>query len=249
LNAHVTARILLVVFGCTGALWGLATFPTFKRNADIDDLAAYVIRGFAYRPQLLQDKVPVLDAIENDRYCQARALRSDVIIRMRILELALNNADIAHLDGDLAATRSAIRKSLSCSPADAYAWLSLFWLNSISIGFKPDDLALLRMSYQEGPNEGWVMVKRNRFALAIFPYLPPELAELALSEFAKSLQPEFVLSAVDNFVGPGWPIRATLLARIKDTPKPQIEAFARILQSRGYEVDVPGIERNDHSIH
>jgi hypothetical protein len=225
----------------------LTTFPAFKRAANIDDMAAHIIRGYAFRSQQLQDQVVILDAIESESRCDARALRSDAIIRLRIAEVSLADADLAHLDGNMTALRAAIGKSLSCSPTDSYLWLSLFWVNAMSEGFKPSDLALLRMSYREGPNEGWIMTTRNHLALAIYPSLPPDLADRALTEFAELLQPQFVVAAVDNFVGPGWPIRSLLLERIKNTPESARRTFAQILDARGYDIEVPGIVRQERT--
>jgi hypothetical protein len=242
LSANILARLLTIILGCAGVVWGAVMVPGLWRDSQINDLASRLILGAAFPPQQLADQIPRLDAIETDPICHARALHSDSIVRLRILEDSLNVDDFAHLDRNIAAAGSAITKSLSCNPTDSYLWLSLFWINSLSRGFRPDDLALLRMSYDTGPNEGWIMVKRNRLALAIFPSLPPDLAQRTLAEFAELLQPEFVGHAADIFIGPGWPIRAQLLDRIKGAPDFERRAFARILEEKGYRVDVPGIE-------
>jgi hypothetical protein len=249
LKVHAATRTLTIFLGCIGVAWGLTTFPIFKRNADIDDVASRIIRRFVFRPQSLVDQVPTLEAIENEPYCEPRALRSDAVIRLRIAENALTNADVDRLDANMTAARAAIRKSLSCSPTDSYLWLSLFWVNAISEGFRPSDFALLRKSYEEGPNEGWIMVTRNHLALADFPSLPPDLADRALTEFSELLQPEFVDAAADNFVGPGWPIHALLLDRIKNAPESERSTFARMLEAKGYDVEVPGIARKGRLDH
>lgn len=243
MRINVAARIVVLLFGCAGVAWGAMTFPTFKRGAGLDDVAARIIRGYAYRPQTLRGEIPTLVAVEAAPDCEAKALRSDVVIRLRIAENALADADLAHLDGDIAELRAAIGKALSCSPSDSYLWLSLFRVKSISQGFKTSDLALLRMSYEEAPREGWIMGIRNHMALVIFPVLPPDLAEDALSEFTALLQPEYVATAVDNFVGPGWPIRDVLLERLKTVPEAERSVFARQVAEKGYVVDVPGIAR------
>jgi hypothetical protein len=243
LRVHAAARTLTVILGCIGIAWGLFTFPIFKRSAHVEDLAWRIIRGNKFAQQQLVEEVPTLNAIENQHYCEARALRSDAVIRLRIAENSLAEADVAHIDGNMTAARAVIRESLSCSPTDAYLWLSLLWVNAMSEGFKPSDLALLRMSYKEGPNEGWIMITRNHLALAIYQSLPPDLSDRTLTEFTKLLQPEFVNAAVDNFVGPGWPVHQLLLERIKDTPESERRAFAYLLGERGYDIIVPGIER------
>jgi hypothetical protein len=243
LRTNVAARILVLLLGCGGVAWGAMAFPTFKRGAGLDDVAARIIRGYAFQPQTLRDEIPALQALEAAPDCEAKALRSDAVIRLRIAENAFATADIAHLDEDTAALRTTIAKALSCSPIDSYLWLSLFRVNSISEGFRPSDLELLRMSYEEGPREGWIMGIRNHMALAIYSALPPDLAEHALAEFVALLQPEYVAMAVANFVGPGWPIRDVLLERMKSAPEAERSVFARQVAEKGYDVDVPGIVR------
>jgi hypothetical protein len=245
----VARRILIVALGCTGVAWGGLTFPALKRDSDINDLASRIIRGETFRPQQLLDQVVTIEAVEKAPYCDAQALRSGAIIRIRIAENSLGNADVAHIDENMTAARNLITKALTCSPTDSYLWLSMFWLNSMSEGFKPNDLGLLKMSYQQGPNEGWVMITRNHLALAIFASLPPDLANLALKEFSKLLQPEFVGTAIDNFVGPGWSIRDLLLDQIKDAPESERRAFAEVLKAKGYDIHVPGIVLTERSGH
>jgi hypothetical protein len=229
--------------------WGAVTLPVFSRSVEINDLAARIIRGYVFQPQTLRAEIATLQAIENATYCEARGLRSDVIIRLRIAENSLAGVDIPRLDEHMTELHAAITKALSCSPTDAYLWLSLFWVNSTSEGFKTSDLALLGMSYKEAPNEGWIMVMRNYLALAIYPALPPDMADRTLTEFAELLRPVYVPAAVNNFVGPGWPIRDLLLERIKDTPESQRMIFAQMLETKGYDVEVPGIVRKKQPGH
>ena len=63
------------------------------------------------------------------------------------------------------------------------------------------DLTLLRMSYWSGPNEAWIAVRRNSLALGVFPSLPGDLAEQALSEFV-GLVRSGLYSACGKY--PGW---------------------------------------------
>ena len=115
----------------------------------------------------------------------------------------------------------------------------------MSDGLNPASLGFLRESYRLGPNEGWIMVTRNRLALTIFPSLPADLADQSLDEFARLLQPGFVSYAADILTGPGWPLRDRLLARIETAPEPQRRALAEILRDRGYDAKVPGIVDDD----
>jgi hypothetical protein len=237
------------MLGCAGVGWGLLTFPIFARNGQIEPIAEKILRGDAFQPQRLSEQLGALRSVESQSYCYAPAARNTAIISLRIAETSLTNPAIGHIDENIAAATAAVKSSLSCDPVDSYLWLSLFWLKAVGSGTQPKDLDLLRMSYAQGPNEGWVMTKRNHLALAMFSSLPPDLAEQALAEFAKMLKPEFVAVAADNFVGPGWPIHDKLLDRIRDLPESARRDFAETLAIKGYQIDVPGIDLAKRPFH
>jgi hypothetical protein len=115
------------------------------------------------------------------------------------------------------------------------------WLDGATTGLRPVQLEYLRLSYRLGPNEGWVAARRNRLALAIFERLPPDLAEAAVSEFARLVDGWVYPDSIALFTGPGWPIHDRLLASLKDVGELQREAFAKALYTQGYDVAVPGI--------
>jgi hypothetical protein len=80
----------------------------------------------------------------------------------------------------------------------------LAWLDGAREGFRPQQMQYLWLSYQLGPNKGWIAARRNRFALTIFERLPPALAEYPLDEFARMLGSGFYGESIENFIGPGW---------------------------------------------
>src|SRR5262249_8310025 len=155
----------------------------------------------------LLEFTPALDSIEHQDHCHASSARSAAVIRLRIAEATLDAGDGANIDSRLAAARASIENSLKCSPVDSFLWFSLFWLDATTNGFRPESLELLRTSYQQGSNEGWIMEKRSRLALAIYRSLPRDLAERAVDEFAKLLQPPFTVTAANILMGPGWHVR------------------------------------------
>jgi hypothetical protein len=241
LSAHTAARVVTIVIGLAGVAWGASTVPVFWHAMKVDEVSRNIISGLAYQSQELRELVPVIEKVSDAVVCRPDLRKSTAVIRLRLAEVSSSEGNGGGADSDIGAAKEAIRTALSCSPTEAYLWLSLFWVNGLAHGFRPSDFALLRMSYVEGPNEGWIMTKRNHLALAIFPSLPPDLAEHAMVEFTKLLEPDFVAFAAENFIGPGWPIRELLLERIKTAPEPQRRAFAQLLKEKGYDVAVPGI--------
>jgi hypothetical protein len=240
---RLAVRALTVAFGGLGVAWGLTTFPGFWRDSRLEPVATRIINGESFRPEALLAFEPNIAQVEAESPCRPAALRNAAIVRLRIAEDGLETADGRHIDQFLGALQSVTRTALECSPTDSFLWFVLFWVDVTRNGFQPKDVALLRMSYRQGPNEGWIMERRNRFAIAMYGYLPADLDERALNEFAKLLQPQFVVGAVNIFVGPGWPIHDLLLERIKDRPESERRLFAQILKERGYDLAVPGIAR------
>ena len=110
-------------------------------------------------------------------------------------------------------------------------------------GAKADYLKYLRMSYQLGPNEGWIGLKRNRVTFAASDKVPFDMAEYAINEFVGLVEMGFYEQAAEIFTGPAWRVREQLLPRLKNIDERHRRAFADILYTKGYDVAVPGTER------
>lgn len=108
-------------------------------------------------------------------------------------------------------------------------------------GFKADWLEYLERSYQLGPNEGWIALRRNGLALAIFSRLPPELAEKAAAEFVGLVRSGY-LDAAPILVGPAWAVRDQLLPRLAGLPPSKLKELVTAVSQLGREVVVPGVK-------
>jgi hypothetical protein len=187
--------------------------------------------------------MPQVEVAERAEPCNPVVTHSTAIILTRMAEQAVVDGD--NIDTQLNALRSSIRRSLACSPADPFLWVVLYWVEINQNGFQPGYLKYLRLSYQLGPNEGWIALKRNGYALAIFHQLPPDIADMALAEFPRLLDSGFDIEAFNIFIGPGWSHRALLLPHLKGVAEIHREALARALYKAGYDVIVPGITLPD----
>lgn len=240
---RVVIRGIFVVTGCLAVAWGLDVLPLLANQAAIEHVANDVIRGRAFKPEALSALTPQLEAAEGAILCRGAGLHSAAVIRLRLVEQAI--ADDENFDVPLDRLNRTIRLSLACSPDDPFLWAVYYWAQSAQYGFRLDDLAYLRLSYQLGPHEAWIALKRSSFAFAIFQELPPDLADKVVNEFVDLLQTGFVSDAVRIFTGPAWPERAMLLSRIGGVRQDFREYFARELDQKGYDVDVPGVARRD----
>lgn len=236
------ARTFMVLLGGFALAWSAYVLPVFWQQAPFERIATRVIAGDPFKPRALAELLPGVQALERGRVCRPSGLRAAAVIRLRLAEDSIKGGE-PEIDGSLNSLRDSIHLSLECSPADPFLWLVLFWVENALNGFSPDHLAYLRMSYREGPDEGWIALKRNGFALALLDQLPPDLAETALAEFQRLLSSGFYEAALAIFTGPGWLNRNLLLSRIKNVPDLNREVFARMLHGEGYQVDVPGTKR------
>jgi hypothetical protein len=215
---YILARSFIVIAGCIGVWWGVIGLPTFWRESSTVRIASQVIAGEPFRVEILARQLPIIDSIKTSAYCRPAALRSAAIIQLRTVEVAASANDHEHVDKDLTSLGNMIRSSLSCSPADPFLWLALYWVEETKHGFRSDDLKYLRMSYRLGPNEGWIGIKRNRLAFMEFDQLPADLAESTINEFVGLAETNFQEQIAEIFFGPARNERNAILARLKYIP-------------------------------
>lgn len=105
------------------------------------------------------------------------------------------------------------------------------------------------MSYRLGPNEGWVVQKRNHIALsAMLDGLPPDLAAEATAEFARLVKSELYTQAMELLSGPGWPHRDRLMAALSTVPDRNRAILVKAMADIGYDLDrrTPAERRLQH---
>ena len=235
------ARIFIVILGAVAVWWGIIGFPVYWQDSSIDRVTTQIIAGEPFKAETLARLVPVLDRIEKSAYCRPAALRSAAIIRLRMSEVAASTKNHRHLNEHFESLSNVIRNSLSCAPADPFLWLALYSVEVTKNGFKPDYLKYLRLSYQLGPHEGWIVLKRNPLAFKAFQQLTPDLREDALNEFVAMLRDShFSDQAAKILIGPAWPERELILSRLTHLNDNDRQRFADVLYRHGYDI-LPGI--------
>jgi hypothetical protein len=236
-------RSSVVILGCIAVWWGIVAFPIFRQESSTKYIADRIIAGDPFKVEILAQQLPLMKSIETSVYCNATAIRSTAIIRLRMLEAAASANERELFDERLKSFGKVIRSSLSCVPTDSFLWLALNWAGTTENGSNPNNLKSLWMSYRLGPNEGWIALKRNRLAFARFQQLPPDLVEIAITEFIALIENNFYEQAADILIGPAWPERELILSRLARVSDRDRKLFADALDRRGYDVNAPGIAR------
>jgi hypothetical protein len=237
---HVLTRGLFIILGCSAICWAVVVLPAFLQQSSAEHIAKRIIAGDPFKPATLVEQLAALAASENSGFCRPVALQSAAIIQLRVSETAAGGAiksgeNLNSLDG-------AVRNSLSCAPADPFLWLILFAVQNAKKGYIPENLKYLRMSYLLGPNEGWILERRNPVVLAELEWLPADLSAKAINEFIRLLDDRFYRRAVNIFCATTGPARDAILSKMGAVPLRTRKSFARSVYDCGLDVEVPGVK-------
>ena len=161
--AYFLARCLICLLGLGAVAWGSLVLPLFWQQAPLNQVAAKVRQGQAFKSQILLAKAQQEDAAAaRTSICNPSGSHNAVVLRLAILDQAIAASNQTLVDSAFSSSYVAARQALSCVPADPFVWLTLFWLDASKYGFGPDNANYLRLSYALGPNEGWIALWRNQ---------------------------------------------------------------------------------------
>lgn len=234
-------RCFIGILGSIAICWGIVSFPIFWQQSSIGRIAGQVIAGYSFKTDILTRQLPIINSFEKSAYCYPTALESAAIIQLRIVEAMAFAGVRDKVDPQMKQLNNSIRTSLKCSPAEPFLWLVLYSIESTQNGFKSAYLNFLKMSYQLGPNEGWIALKRNPIAFTNFERLPSSLAADTINEFVALLKMGLYKEAADILSGPAWQARDMIIPHLAALPRQTREAFASAVYERGLDVAIPEV--------
>ncbi|HWM46420.1 MAG TPA: hypothetical protein VNR11_05840 [Xanthobacteraceae bacterium] len=240
----LTFRCLLLLFGVAAISWGTFVLVVAPQPTIVATAASKILRGNSFAQDDLRGIGLAAAALDTVPVTRPSAFRDRVVVELRRAELALADGARTKIDTRFDTLHVALRDALTMTPADPFLWLALAWHTAVTGGLDGKMLGYLALSYQLGPNEGWIAVRRNPLALAIFPRLPPELAKRALGEFARLVESRFD-ETPRILLGPGWAQRDRLLPQLATASDGSRRWFARALHRLGADVAVPGVPARD----
>jgi hypothetical protein len=235
-------RVATVSLGLAAVGWGSFAAPSAWRQASTAPLATKIVAGERFKPGILERSIERAKPDLPDGICQPVTLRTLAVVRLRLAEEAITAGDRRSIDQTQSDGEAALRLSLSCTPTDPFLWFALFWLQNSRRGLQEDNFRALRMSYRVGPNEGWVSLRRNRIAIAVYPGLPSDLKQAATDEFVQLVKSDLITDAADILAGPGRPVSSMLLARLQGIEEKKLRFLAMLLAAKGFDDAIPGLE-------
>jgi hypothetical protein len=243
-TAYFLLRTFICLLGGGSIVWGGFLLPIFWKQAPLNRVASELLQGHVFKRQVLLEETRALDSIEKLPFCDPTELHNAVILRLAILDEAVTAKDHKLIETAYDPLYDSTRKTLSCAPADSFAWLTLFWLDGAKHGFRPDNADYLRLSYALGPNEGWIALWRNQLAMGLFERLPADLSNDAIGEFIKLVDTGGLYSQTAAiFAGATPAARSKIVGQLKSAKAVPRQIFARTLYDRGLDIDIPGVDR------
>jgi hypothetical protein len=224
-------RCLIAGIGTCSIVWAFSASAAYRAEVPFESAARGILRDESFDAEKLGELKRQLDSAPDDRL-RSVAMDNAAIIRLRLLDAALADRTATGGSADQAEVIATLAAALSQDPGNSFLWLAYYWLDRSRGDVADRSAKLLRMSYQSGPNEAWIALRRNPVALASFASLPSDLAERASSEFVRLVQSGLFDNAVNILAGPGWPIRQQLLNRLVPLDKDYRDAMARALARR-----------------
>ncbi|WP_143105916.1 hypothetical protein [Bradyrhizobium sp. Gha] len=216
-------------------------FPVVWRGRAIEATADLILQGQRFQTADIAAEVARTEA--DGFVAKASVRRSLTTLELRLVEDALEQGDRLSLDKRFAALKSAAVALFEVDPADSFFWLIYYWCQLTTEGFSPSQLKLLELSYDLGPNEGWVAIKRNRLALPVMSELPAGMRERVVEEFAGMVAAGLIVDAAASLVSASAPVREKLLAGLGRVPIAERERLARYLtDATTIDVVVPGVK-------
>lgn len=242
-------RGTLLLVGLLSLCWSLTALPSFNRSTTARDLKDRIVAGEHFKPGVLRSMLTRLDAVPAPLIKQPEIASTAALVNLRIAEEAARGGGSDEVDRQVETADHQLIQALSTNPSEAFLWLLLYSVETARSGFDPKVVQFLEASYLTGPHEGWIAVRRNRIALAIFPMLRERTQRSVTSEFSELVDSDFTEVAVTNLIATGWAQREGLLNSLQTTDATSKASFVKRLRSEGINLSVPGVEYNERPWH
>jgi hypothetical protein len=228
-------RFVIPLLGLAAIAWAASVCSITWLDSDVTKIAARIVSGDRFRNDIWKSIESKFRNISHQSV-KPSVLAKLAIIQLRGVETVLSAENGGQVEPRLAELTALSKAALRNTPTDGFLWLTLCWISERSGGTAADRWRLLRSSYRMSPNEGWIALKRNPFALGRFTTLPDDLAEDAVRELIHLVRSRLHAEAAEIIAGPGLSINKLLLRRLKVLDQADRVILAALLSSKnGFE--------------
>ncbi|MGL3111392.1 hypothetical protein [Bradyrhizobium sp. BR 1432] len=235
----------MLLLGAAGLWWSSIVLPIFRSAAPAREITERIMTDQRFKAGTLRHVLLQMEREPQRPVVQSSFVRAKALVELRAAEEAVGRKSSEEADAEIAAAEQTVHASLALNPTDSFLWLMLYSVRTAREGFAPENVRYFEQSYSSGLHEGWIVLRRNRLALSVFPMLTTSIQARVVSEFAEMVDLGFVDEAVVNLTDVGWPHRERLLASLEQVDIAARELLARQLSRNSVKVVVPGIEMKD----
>ena len=222
-------RVVAVIIGCAGLLWGLANVERSQISDDFRDAEARLLRFQTFSPT---DSAAMLESAAAGEVspCDNNAQRALLLIEIPLLGAALRAGAVQDFEQHNRSLEDRVRQTLGCAPRDSFIWLLLFGIETEHGRLDEHAFDLLAMSYETSPNEAWVAIRRITLAIPVIRSAPEPIQQKVLDEFQKLITTGFVEAPARSYLNASPLTRSLLLPRIDQLDPRSQRNFAEAVQ-------------------
>lgn len=240
-----STRAALLVLGVIGLWWSTTVLPIFRFAGPARSATERIMADDRFKRGTLGEIWAQIESEPKNTFVKSTLPRARALIHLAVAEEAMQRRRPDEADRETAAADSDLKASLALNPTDSFLWLILYSTETARRGFDPKSIDFLDQSYATGPREGWIALRRNPAALAIFAQLRETIQDGVVAEFAQMVDSEFIEAAAFSFTGAGWTNRERLLASLKSVNIVSRRYLAKQLSKDSVRVNIPGIDDDE----
>lgn len=242
---RILPRCALLLSGVAAVLWVVVALPSFRLSVPVADVTARILADQRFKSDVLSDLLRGMTGAPLPVILQSAFTRAQALVLLVSAENSKQRASNEEVDRQNELVENTIKLSLSLSPSDSFLWLMLYSAETTRNGYDQSSLRHLNYSYDRGPYEGWIALRRSPVALSVFGSVTETVRKQVVSEFAKITDADLIDNAALILTGIGWTHREQLLAGLEQADVLSREMLNRRLAREGVKVRIPGVRVED----
>jgi hypothetical protein len=230
LSAHALGlRGLTLVIGCLGLFWGISNIARGETSDDFSDIEARLLRFETFSRTWSIATLASASAQEVSP-CDNHAQHALLLMEIPLADQALRSGAVQEFDQRIRSLETRARQTLGCAPHDSFVWLLLFGMQTEHGMLDQRAFDLLAMSYETGPNEAWIAVRRIVVAIPVIRAAPEPVQQKVLAEFQNLIAQGFVETPVRAYFDASASTRSLLQPRIDQLDPRSRQNFSEALE-------------------